>query len=77
MEVLLLELRRPCDCGHTQGEIRTNNGQDTLWCIQCGKYQYNAPKTETGRSPRTVKTVHDAISGKARLFVLELRHGKM
>jgi 5-methylcytosine-specific restriction endonuclease McrA len=43
--------------------------QDCVFC-DCGAFQYNAPRVETGRAVRTVKTVHDAIKPKTRRDVL-------
>jgi 5-methylcytosine-specific restriction endonuclease McrA len=64
-------LRKPCACGSTQGSITSRSGQDCVFCCECNKFQYNAPKTETGRAVRTVKTTHDAISPKMRSKIIE------
>ena len=63
-------MRKPCQCGHPEGRIETRNGQDCVFCAGCDRFQYNAPKTETGRAPRTVSTVHEAIRSKTRARVL-------
>ena len=63
-------LRTPCRCGSSEGEIRTTNGQDCVYC-QCGKYQYNAPKTETGRKPRSVSATHSLVSPKQKSRVIK------
>lgn len=64
-------MRRPCaKCGSEFGEIRPAGHQDCVFC-ECGAFQYNAPRTETGREVRTVKTVHEAISGKMRARIVE------
>ena len=64
-------MRNACaSCGGTNGEIITKNGQDCVVC-NCGRYQYNAPKTETGRSVRSVSTTHKAIKPKQRYRILE------
>jgi len=69
-------LRNPCvECGATVGRIATKGGQDRVFCI-CGKHQYNAPKTETGREPRTVTTVHNGISPRQRARVLMRATGR-
>jgi 5-methylcytosine-specific restriction endonuclease McrA len=66
-----LEMRKPCaSCGHGHGSIETRNGQDCVFCGSCGKFQYNAPKTETGRAVRSVKTTHEAIQPKQRSRIL-------
>lgn len=63
-------LRKPCPCGGAEGEIETRNGQDCVFCSACKRFQYNAPKTETGRAVRTVSTVHEGINPKRRARVL-------
>ena len=53
----LIEMRRPCSlCDGTHGTVETKNGQDVVNCAFCGRYQYNRPKTESGRETRTVRT---------------------
>lgn len=50
-------LRTPCSvCGSSDGIITTTNGQDIVRCAQCDRYQYCAPRTETGREQRSVRT---------------------
>ena len=63
-------LRKPCEwCLRSDGHVETKNGQDCIYCA-CGKYQYNAPKVETGREARTITTVHEAIRPKQRARIL-------
>jgi hypothetical protein len=65
-------MRTPCkQCGGTNGLLIERNGQDTVRCSSCGVFCYNAPRTETGRAPRTVTTVHNGIkpSQRARILV--------
>lgn len=70
-------LRKPCPrCSGLTGRIETRGGQDCVFCTGCGKFQYNAPKTETGRKPRSVSTVHEAIKPKQRTRILVRAHGK-
>lgn len=64
------EMRKPCVCGCEDGVIRTKSGQDCVHCSKCLKWQYNAPKTETGRAVRSVQTVHEAIKPQTRSKVL-------
>lgn len=68
-------LRKPCvRCGEVRGRIEPTNGQDVLRCLN-GHFQYNAPKTETGREVRSISSVrHTAPSQRYRL--LERAHGK-
>jgi 5-methylcytosine-specific restriction endonuclease McrA len=50
-------MRAPCPgCGCAHGTITTKNGQDTVRCAECARYCYNAPRTETGREPRSLRT---------------------
>lgn len=54
---MIVKMREPCtNCGETNGIMTTVNGQDTVRCGWCGKHCYNAPKSETGREPRTLRT---------------------
>ena len=51
------QMRAPCpDCGCLDGTITPKNGQDTVRCARCERYCYNAPRTETGREPRSLRT---------------------
>jgi hypothetical protein len=65
-----IALRLPCmKCNGSNGHIETRNGQDCVFC-DCGRYQYNAPKSETGREVRSVRTRQD-ISPSQRYRVME------
>jgi hypothetical protein len=45
-------MRVPCShCGSGSGFIEMRNGQACIFCACCGKWNYNAPKTE--RSEKT------------------------
>lgn len=63
-------MRQPCKCGVTGGVRVEKNGQDTVRCGACGTFQYNAPRTETGRKQRSVTTVHAGIKPKQRARIL-------
>jgi 5-methylcytosine-specific restriction endonuclease McrA len=65
------QLRAPCACGSTTGVIRTVGLQDTVRCA-CGKFQYNAPRTETGRKQRTLAS-REGITPSMRARILD-RH---
>lgn len=68
-------MRHPCPgCSGTNGRILERNGQDTVRCLQCARFQYNAPRTETGREQRSVTTIHAAIKPKQRARII-LRDG--
>ena len=65
-------MRAPCvKCGSEIGYLTPNGMQDTVRCLKCDRYAYHAPRTETGRAVRTVKTTHEDINPKLRAFVIE------
>lgn len=65
-----MEMRSGCSaCGSQSGRIESRGGQDCVYC-DCGKFQYNAPKTETGRAVRSVSTTHEAIKPNQRYRIL-------
>lgn len=66
-----LEMREPCSCGESRGRIVEKGAQDCVYCIGCDRWQYNAPRTETGKAVRSVSTVHKAIRPKQRARILE------
>lgn len=70
-------MRAPCrfGCGTDAGRMETRNGQDCVFCSKCNRLQYNAPKTETGRAPRTVTTVHNGIKPGQRARILDRDSG--
>jgi hypothetical protein len=68
-------MRKACACGSEYGEIRDRGAQDCVFCV-CGKFQYNAPRTETGKQVRTVSTVHSCIKPKLRARVLMRATGR-
>lgn len=72
-----MELREKCKyCGCSSGSITTKNGQDCVYCDNCGKWLYNAPKTETGREVRTLKTIHENINQKKRAEIIVRANGR-
>lgn len=69
-------MRAPCRvCGGEFGRVETKNGQDTIYCAGCNRWQYNAPRVETGRRARSVATVHDALRPSLRFKVLQRARG--
>ena len=66
-----IELRKLCSCGCARGTVTETGGQDVVRCLACERYQYNAPRTETGRKRRTVQTTHAAIKPKQRSRIIE------
>jgi len=76
-DIKCLTMREPCKhCGGSEGFITTRSGQDCVHCACCDKWQYNAPRTETGRKARTFSTVHDAISSKQRARIVLRASGR-
>lgn len=72
MQLGLIALRKPCvRCKCTEGRIETRSGQDCVYCVGCDAWQYNAPKTETGRKQRSVSTTHEAIGPKLRSRIID------
>jgi 5-methylcytosine-specific restriction endonuclease McrA len=68
-------MRTPCSCGETIGIINTKNGQDCVYCKRCHTYAgYNAPKYETGRAVRPLRTRPD-IKTSQRTRVLDRDNG--
>jgi len=50
-------MRKQCrDCGCRDGLIVAKGHQDTVYCADCGLYNYNAPRTETGRPRQSLRT---------------------
>ena len=65
-----LDLRVPCVCGSWEGFAVEKSGQDVVRCRECSRFQYNAPRTETGKRQRSVSTTHAAIKPKQRARIL-------
>lgn len=66
-------LRAPCSaCGSTNGKIIERGSQDCVYCRDCERYQYNAPRAETGKPVRHVKT-RETISPAQRARILMVR----
>ena len=68
------KMRHPCkyeECLHPYGHIVEQGTQDCVYCDACGKYQYNAPRTDTGKKVRSIKATHDLLSLKTRNRIFE------
>ena len=64
------QLRSPCpECSSAYGRVETRNGQDCVYC-ECGRWQYNAPRRETGRSVRHISE-RDGLPPSKRSRILE------
>lgn len=76
MSIENYQMRSACDhCESTTGRIVEKNGQDLVICT-CGKYQYCAPRTETGRKARSLSTTHKAIKPKQRSRIIDRANGR-
>lgn len=69
-------MRKACYCGSFDGFITETGAQDVVRCLRCNKWQYNAPRTETGKRARSTSTVHAAIKPKRRAAILERATGR-
>jgi 5-methylcytosine-specific restriction endonuclease McrA len=70
MNEVLFQLRSPCHrCGCESGRIVERGAQDCVYCSGCGTFCYNAPRAETGKEVRHVKT-REAIPPRLRAEVL-------
>lgn len=49
-------MRAPCRCGQHDGYIVERGAQDVVRCRACDAYQYCAPRTETGKATRSVRS---------------------
>lgn len=51
------QMRQPCSkCEGVDGIICTVSGQDVVRCSACNAYCYNAPRRETGRPVRSLRS---------------------
>lgn len=67
------QMRQPCTgCAGPYGRVEKRNGQSCVFCATpgCGRFAYNAPRTETGERQRSVTTVRDGVKPKTRARVL-------
>lgn len=66
----MFQMREACRCGNETGRIETKSGQDCVYCLSCGRHCYNAPRAETGREVRRLRTRPDIKPGQ-RARILE------
>lgn len=50
--------------------------QTTVRCVNCYRFLYNAPRTETGEKPRTVKTLRRSIRPRQQARILNRDRGR-
>lgn len=65
-------MRKPCGyCGCEDGRIQERGSQDCVYCFGCDRFQYNAPRAETGKPVRSVTSNRAGIkpSQRARIIV--------
>lgn len=62
-------------CSSSEGRIESRGGQDCVYCAGCDRWQYNAPRTETGRAVRSITTIHAAVRPTTRWKVLQRARG--
>lgn len=63
-------MREPCVCGSEMGRIIEKGTNDLVYCRDCDKFQYNAPRVETGKAVRSVSTTHKGVKPKQRARIL-------
>jgi hypothetical protein len=64
-------MREPCPrCGCGDGTVAMVNGQDTVRCAECERFCYNAPRTETGRPRRSLRTRPQVSPGQRARILL-------
>jgi hypothetical protein len=64
-------MRAPCaKCGGVDGRVTERGAQDVVRCANCDKFQYNAPRTETGKAIRSVTTVHNGVKPRDRAIAI-------
>jgi hypothetical protein len=51
------------------GKVTETGAQDVVRCV-CGKFQYNAPRVETGKAVRSTTTVHNGIKARQRALII-------
>jgi 5-methylcytosine-specific restriction endonuclease McrA len=59
-----ITMRSACRCGQRDGYIVEKGAQDVVRCLACDAYQYCAPRTETGKATRTVRSTPSVAPSK-------------
>lgn len=69
--------RIPCPrCRTTAAWLTLSGGQNSVRCQGCGRFLYNAPKTETGERAETVATLRRGIKHGQQSRIFERDHGR-
>jgi hypothetical protein len=71
-----MRLRKVCYCGCPEGYITETGAQDVVRCLDCDKYLYNAPRSETGKDVRSVETTRAGIKPRKRSRIIERATGR-
>lgn len=73
--IMPISLRTPCpSCGSESGRIHPRNGQQCVYCADCRRFLYNAPKRELGMDPVPVRT--GPVSVTKRYAVISRAHSR-
>lgn len=71
------QARSPCPaCGTTDAHLLVVGNQATVRCGSCKRFLYNAPLTETGQKPRTVRTLRRGIRPAQQARILNRDRGR-
>lgn len=64
-----------CSCGSNIGYITEAGAQDVVRCRKCNKFQYNAPRSETGKPVRHVSS-REGIKPSQRIRIMLRANGR-
>lgn len=68
-------MRNPCRrCEHEYGRVERKATQDCIYCLQCGKFCYNAPRSETGNPVAHLKSRHNVSSSQRSRILTRDNH---
>lgn len=69
--------RAPCPaCNTTDARLLVVGNQATVRCASCKRFLYNAPLTEIGQKPRTVRTLRRGIRPAQQARILNRDRGR-
>lgn len=64
-------MREPCkSCDQQIGRIDERNGQDCVFCLNCGQWAYNRPRIESGKAVRSTSP-RPGIKPSKRRWILD------
>lgn len=71
------KLRAPCRyCGCTKGYWEPRGGQNCIFCAECKRLAYNAPRAEMSQKPRSATTSRAGVKPRQRARLLERATGR-